>query len=230
MNEHPITVRVSQLPKDVAHQIIITLKDEGLSDNYIENLLFVEQKLENPRGLNQIIFDIQGLEIQEDDWDNNINTNVYMGKMKDFQANGKMRQMWGALMQKEAVLYLEKKLEGSGWKLQSGRIIDGREYDCLGWKGKLADNQHPDLAIEMFFPIPRRTSSIYNIPSYFVEHTRQMREKLRKINARHKYVLIGVPQNKTVKTLEIQHPDMQVVYQRHKFGELGLVKRPKRSQ
>ena len=221
--KNPKILRITQLPDDAKQNIINLLREEGLNDDYIGHLPLIERNFKNPRSLNEIIFDIQGLVIHDDDWDKNIDSHMHMGKLKDCSAGGKVRQIWGALLHEQAFLYLKEKLKGFGWKLKYGQEIDGKEYDCLGWKGKIKDAQHPDLAIEMYFPLPPRTKGSNELP-YIAKHPREMREKLRKINAKHKYVLIGVPRNKIVKTLEIAHPDMKVVYQRHRFGKIALVK------
>ena len=63
----------------------------------------------------------------------------------------------------------------------------------------------------------------YDLP-HVIAQTRKMREKLKGIDAKYKYVLVGVPQNKTIITLEIVHSDMKTVFQRHKFGKIELVK------
>ena len=183
---------------------------------------FIRRSFKNPRGLNEIIFEIAGCVVNADDWDENIHLHMYMGKLKDYSAKRKVRQIWGTLLHKQAFLYLKEKLKDFGWKLKYGQEINGKEYDCLGWKGKIKDTQHPDLVIEMHFPLPKSGGS-YELP-YVIKQTRKMREKLKRIDAKHKYILVGVPQHKTITTLEIAHSDMKIVYQRHKFGKIELVK------
>ena len=75
----------------------------------------------------------------------------------------------------------------------------------------------------MHFPMPSDHER-YELP-FVIQQTRKMREKLKGIKVKYKYILVGVPQNKTITTLEIAHHDMKTVYQRHKFGKIELVKR-----
>ena len=58
-------------------------------------------------------------------------------------------------MAKTSLSILKQKLQNYGWKLQEGQIIDDKEYDCIGWQAKKNDFQHIDLAIEMYFPLPK---------------------------------------------------------------------------
>src|SRR4030067_620803 len=105
-------------------------------------------------------------------------------------------------------------------------MINDEEYDCIGWLGKKRGLQDLDLAIEIYFPKPQNDNETYELP-FAVEKTRRMREKLRKLNAKRKYILIGVPPNKVITTTEIVHLDMKTVYQRHKFGKMRMVKQTK---
>ena len=198
-----------------------------MSEEQIDHLPLIRRSFKNPRGLNEIIFEIAGFVVNTDDWDENIHSHMHIGKLRDYSAKRKVRQIWGTLLHQRAFLYLKEKLKGSGWKLKFGQEIDGKEYDCLGWKGKIKDAQHPDLAIEMHFPLPK-SGVTYELP-LVMGQTMKMREKLKRIGAKHKYILIGVPQNKVITTLEISpraivHPDMKVVYQRYKFGKIVLTK------
>lgn len=224
MNEENSRVLpVAQLPDRTRENIVNLLKEEGLSDHFIERLRLTERSFKNPHGLNKILFDVQGLIIGDDDWDKKIPRSMYIGKLEDSQARGRMRQLWGTILQKQAFLYLKKRLAPSGWKLKSGLKLNGREYDCLGWKKESTCKHDPDLAIEMYFPRPPQARVNENL-QYIAEHPREMVEKLRKINAKHKYILIGVPQNKIITTLEIPQSDVNVVYQRHRFDKIVLAK------
>jgi hypothetical protein len=185
-------------------------------------LLFIRRSFQNPRGLNEIIFETTGCIVNTDDWDKNVPAHIHMGKLKDSEVKGRISQLWGTMLEKYAFLYLKDKLKGSGWKLKRGQKISGKEYDCLGWKGKIKDAEHPDLAIEMHFPKPDDEDR-YDLP-FVVEKTRRMREKLRKIDAKYKYALLGVPQGKILTTLEIVHSDMKTVYQRYRFGDFKILK------
>lgn len=189
-------------------------------------MLFIRRSFQNPRGLNEIIFEVTGCILDTDDWDKNIPAYLHMGKLEDNKVKGRISQLWGTTLEKYAFLYLKDKLKGSGWKLKRGQKVNGKEYDCLGWKGKIKDVKNPDLAIEMHFPKPDDKDS-YELP-FAIEKTRQMCEKLRKIDAKHRYVLLGVPQGKTITALEIVHSDMKTdvktVYQRYKFGAFKIFK------
>jgi hypothetical protein len=218
-----MTFKEIPLDDKARQDIIHRLKEEGFREEQISNMLFVRRSFVNPRGLNEIIFEVAGLVIDTDDWDKNVPTHTHMGKLKDDDAKGKASQLWGTTLEEHAFLYLKEKLEGSGWKLKRGQIVNGKEYDCLGWEGRIMDIQHPDLAVEMYFPKPQDEDR-YELPSS-VEKTRGMRERLKRIGARHKYVLIGITQNKAITTLEMVHSDMKAVYQRHKFGKIQLEKR-----
>ncbi|MFX0093726.1 MAG: hypothetical protein ACFFBD_18385, partial [Candidatus Hodarchaeota archaeon] len=139
----------------------------------------------------------------------------YLGKLTDYSAKRKTRQIWGTLFHKEAFLYLKKNLKGFGWKLKYGQMIDGKEYDCIGWIQKTADVHHLDLAIEMHFPMPKKGEK-YEL-SHVIEQTREMVEKLRLLNAKHKFILIGIPPNMTADIIGIAHSDIKMMFQRYKL-------------
>lgn len=207
-------------------KIINLLKAEGLmTTEQIAQLHFSRRAICNPQGLNEIIHDVSGVSVGNDDWDKSFPKNMHMGRLTDKQAKGKKNQMWGMMLQRQAFLYLKEKLKDNGWKLKEGHLIDEEEYDCVGWYRKKVDVNNLDLAIEMYFPLPQKEEK-YEF-QYIVEKTRRMREKLKKVNARYKYLLIGVPQNKRIEWTEISHSDMKLVLQRHKFGQLKTVKQTK---
>lgn len=129
----------------------------------------------------------------------------------------------GNLLEEYAFLYLAKELEESGWKLYRGEKIGGREYDCLGWKGELKNKRSSDLAIEMYFPIPKNEQS-YEF-EYIQKQTDKMVRRLEKINAKQKYILLGVPRDRTITVVERPRPDIRVVYQEYRFTKTEPKKR-----
>lgn len=174
----------------------------------------IRRELKNPQGLNEILSEILGHPVSGD-WDRGIPSEIYIGKLKKEQYKGRASQVWGNLLEECACSYLEKKLRGSGWKLYHGEKIGGKECDCLGWKGGPKDKQSPDLAVEMHFPLPKPEQS------YEFEHIRKqtdkMVRKLEKINAKYKYIVIGVPRDRKIQTLERPRSDIKVVYQEYRF-------------
>jgi hypothetical protein len=199
------------------------LGEEGFDKEQIRRMGFIERVIpSNPTGLNEILFELEKLVIKTDDWDKSSDLDNELGRMSDYSAKRKVRQMWGTILHKKAFQYLQEKLEDSGWKLKYGQMIDGKEYDCIGWKGKKPDVQHLDLAIEMHFPMPKEGESC-EFP-YVVEQTRKMREKLKRINSKLKFLLVGFQPNKRITTLEIAHTEMKIFYQRYKYGHIKLLK------
>ena len=184
----------------------------------------IEKRFRNPQGLNEILSEILGHPVRGD-WDSDIPSEVYVGKWKKEQIKGKTAQQWGDMLEKYACSYLTKKLKGSGWTLLHGKEIGGKEYDCLGWKGKPRDKQTLDLAIEMYFPIPKKEQK-YEF-EYVRKQTDKMVRKLEKISAKSKYILIGVPHDSEITTRELLRPDIKVVHQEYKFKKVRLEKRKK---
>lgn len=135
--EYQKTFKEAPLPDDVRQNIINLLKEEGFTEEQIDHLSLIRQSFKNPRGLNEIMFEVAGCVINTDDWDANIHANTYIGKMTDYSANRKLREMWGNLLHEQAFRYLKENLENFGWEMKYGQIIDRREYDCIGWKGKI---------------------------------------------------------------------------------------------
>ena len=141
---------------EVDRQKMIQLfKEEGLTNEQIANLPMTWRRVENPRGLNEIIFEVSGRKVDSDSWDKDIPKNWYIGRWKAGSAKRKMQELWGKIMQQNAFEYLRSNLMDSGWLLKNGEKIDGIEFDCLGWYREHEQNQNPDLAIEMTFPIPK---------------------------------------------------------------------------
>ena len=218
-------IKKESVVTDSAKQNIINLlKEEGLSEEQIGHIQFFPRTFENPRGLNEIINDVSRISIDTDNWDENIPKNIHIGKLTDNAAKGKQSQIWGMMMQKHAFLYLKKNLQDQGWMLKEGQTIDNKEYDCIGWEGKKSEVNHPDLAIEMYFPLPIKRNLQF---PYIIRKTRAMRVKLKLLTAKHKYVLVGVPQNMRISFLEIFHSDMKLIFQRHKFRKFNVVKQAK---
>jgi hypothetical protein len=217
-------ISFNELSETLRQTLLEKLKAEGkVPEEKIQDLHFIRRTVsENPQGLNEIIFQLTGCVINTDDWDQKIPNYQHMGKLTDYSAKRKTRQMWGTMFHKEAFLYLRENLKGFGWKLVYGQMIDGKEYDCIGWKGKKRDVHHPDLAIEMHFPIPKKGQS-YEFP-HVVEQTRKMRQKLRLLDAKHKFILIGIPPKMRANFIEIAHSDMKMVFQRYRLTGIKWLK------
>lgn len=185
----------------------------------------IRRTFRNPQGLNEILSEILGYSVSGD-WDENFPSEIYVGRWKKEKVKGKTSQEWGARLEDYACSYLAKKLKIAGWELFHKRKIGENEYDCVGWKGKPKDKQSPDLVIEMYFPIPKGE------PEYEFEYVRkktdQMVRRLGRINAEMKYVVIGVPCDRKITTLEIPRPGIKVVYQEYKFTKVRLEKRKNR--
>ena len=186
--------------------------------------MVTEKHYRNPQGLNEILSEILGHPVHGD-WDRDIPSEVYIGKLKKEKVKGRTSQVWGSILEKHAYSYLRQKLKDSEWTLLGGEEIGGKEYDCLGWKGKPRDKQSPDLAIEMYFPIPKEEET-YKF-QHISKQTAKMVQKLEKINAKYKYVVIGVPHDSDITTIERLHPDIKVVCQEHRFKKTKIEKRTK---
>jgi hypothetical protein len=212
-----------QLAEADRQNMIQLFKEEGLTDEQIANLPMASRRVENPRGLNEIIFEVSGRKIEGDFWDKDVPKYTYIGRWKSGSAKRKSQEFWGKMMEQYAFEYLRNNLQDSGWLLKRGEEIDGREYDCLGWYRKNEQNQNPDLAIEMTFPIPK-SSADYSF-HFLTGRIRQYRRKLKLLNAKYKYILIGVSRNKVITFLEIRHSDMKLKLQGHRFENLKLEKR-----
>ncbi len=217
-----------QLPEAERQRMIKQFKEEGFTDEQIGNLSMRLRSLEKQNGLNEIIFEVSDRIIKDDSWDIDLHINSHIGTLKDGEAKRKVQQIWGKeLMEKNAFQYLKDQLKDSGWILKNGEMINGKEYDCLGWYLEIKDIQHPDLAIEMTFPMPKQGEK-YSLP-FLEERARYMREKLKLLDAWYRCILIGIPPNKTANFLEIGHADMRLKFQRHKFGKINLMKKPKKT-
>jgi hypothetical protein len=181
-------------------------------------------KLKNPQGLDAILSEILG-HPENGDWDKHIRSEKYLGKYKSEQVKGRTGQKWGKMLEKYACSYLAENL--MGWELKRGDIIGNKEYDCLGWKGETKYEQSPDLAIEMHFPFPKNEQSYYL--KQIKKRTDKMVRKLEGIKAGYKYILIGIPRNRTITTYEQEHIKRQtgikVMWQEHKFSKIKIEKR-----
>ena len=206
--------------------MINQFKEEGLTDEQIRNLIMTWRRAENPRGLNEIIFEVSGKILNDDSWDKNLHFNSYIGKLKTGSANRMMEQIWGKTMEQCAFQYLQDNLKDSGWILKNGEKIHEKEFDCLGWFGEIKDYQNPELAIEMTFPIPKEGKKFFFLP----DRLKNYRVKLKLLKAKYSYVLVGVPRNKTVTFLELPHSDMKLKFQGHKFENVKLIKRSSKSE
>jgi hypothetical protein len=179
----------------------------------------ITRKFKNPQGLNKILSDIIGRSVHGD-WDKDVPSEVYIGKLKKEQLEGRTSQEWGDLLEEYAFLYLKEKLRNSGWVLRRREKIGEKEFDCVGWKGEPEGKQSPDLAIEIYFSYPQPQDS------YYLKHikgkTNDMVQRLETISAKHKYVLIGIPHDKMLTSTEQPRRDIKVVYQEYRFRKVKL--------
>lgn len=179
----------------------------------------IKREFRNPQGLNEILSELLEHPVN-DDWDADIPSESYIGRIKKDEYKGSARgatsQQWGRIMETYAFSYLARHLEASGWKLRRGEMIDGKEYDCLGWRAEHENERMPDLAIEMHFPLPQQSETY--LLTYITKQTDKMMQKLEHAEAKHRYIVIGVPPNKRIETIEAPHPLIKVVYQEYKFG------------
>lgn len=175
----------------------------------------IKRKFRNPQGLNEILSELLGHPVNGD-WDADIPSEIYIGRIEKGEYKGATSQQWGRIMEKYACSYLATHLEASGWKLHRGEKINGKEYDCVGWKGEHENNQQPDLAIEMYFPLPQQAETY--LLTYIAKQTDKMVRRLEQVEAKHRYIVIGVPPNKRIETIEAPHPVIRVLFQEYKFG------------
>jgi len=182
----------------------------------------IKREFRNPQGLNEILFELLGHPVNGD-WDADIPSEIFIGRIKKGEYKGATSQQWGRIMEKYAYSYLARHLEASGWKLRKGEMIDGKEYDCVGWRAEHENKQMPDLAIEMHFPLPQQSETY--LLTYITKQTDKMMLKLEQVEANRRYIVIGVPPNKRIETIEAPHPLIKVVYQEYKFGATKPEKR-----
>ena len=135
--------------------------------------------------------------------------------------DGRVGQVWGDMMEKLAFDYLEEELKEAGWKLVNRAKIGQDYYDCIGWENKSCQ-QPPDLAIEMYFPEPKESK--YDLKQVS-DKTAHDVEKLERIDAKRKYLVIGVPRNRTITVTEQPRQDIKAVYQEYRFGNLRKERR-----
>jgi hypothetical protein len=124
-------------------------------------------------------------------------------------------------MERHAFLYLKKQLEKSGWRLFNRKSIGGYCYDCIAWKTEDCTGP-PDLAVEMYFSIPKQGKYELN---HIGSKTSDMVERLESIDARSKWIVIGVPHNSSIEVKERPRPDINIVYQEYKIKRLQVKKR-----
>jgi len=183
-------------------------------------------KFTNPQGLNLILSEVLGYSV-EGDWDKDVPTTKHVGAIKKEEAQkqlkGRIPQVWGDMLHQHAFSYINQKLQG--WTVLFCAKIKGKEYDCIGWEGKRRDITDLDLAIEMTFLSPE----VRNEVKFIQDKTNEMAQKLDIINAKRKYILIGVPPNRKI-TVRYHFPyqNIKVAFQEHKFGKQKIEKRLKR--
>ncbi len=207
------------LPSNARQRIINLFKLEGFRDEQIDNMPFVQRTFINPLGLNELIFDMSGWIAPADDWDQDADLAKSFENTKRVKPSSEAQRTWARLLEEHAFRYLDRWLGEFGWTLKNGEETEEEQNKCIGWRQGAKDILRPDLAVEMFFPALEDFNQLEL--SYVVENTIKMRESLRNSNAKSKYILVGVSQDKSIKALELAHSDSKVVYQRCKFTKLG---------
>jgi len=176
-----------------------------------------ERTFRNPEGLNEILSELLGYPVNGD-WSKAFPSEEYVGKWKKEDTKkilkGRTGQVWGDTREKSACSYLATKLKESGWTLLNRHKIGDKEYDCVGWNNKPVKGV-PDLVVETYFP------KLKNEKHYELKNIRDKVaadvDKLEKINAKFKYIVIGVPRNRQIKVIEQPHPSIKVKYQKYRF-------------
>lgn len=171
------------------------------------------RKLRNPQGLDEILSEILCHPVHGD-WDKNILGIQNIGTLKKTAVSRRMGDYWGNMMEKSAREYLAENLQQLGWNLKSEKI-HGQEYDCIG-RVRDSSDRTSELAIEMYFPKPRNEGEYYHV----FDHSMRMIGKLTRIQAKRKYVLIGIPKDTTIQIKVFPHPTIKILFQEHKFKKL----------
>lgn len=168
-----------------------------------------KERLRNPQGLDQILSEILGYEVHGD-WDKDICRIQNIGNIKREGVSGKAGDVWGKLMESTAREYLARNLQQLGWRLRNEKV-NGEEYDCIGRSCDSSDKT-AELAVEMYFPQPK-VGEYSNTP----QHSLEMIEKLLKIEAKRKYVLIGAPKDMIIGVAIQPHPTIKTLFQEYKL-------------
>jgi hypothetical protein len=174
--------------------------------------------VKNPQGLDEILSEILSRPVHGD-WDKDITKIQNIGVIKKTAVPRAIGDFWGKMMETNAREYLAKNLQELGWNLKS-ETIGRREYDCIGRK-QGPHRTSPELAVEMYFPQPKiqAGAEYYSAP----EHSRKMIERLTRIHAKRKYVLIGIPRDIPLDVSIFPHPAIKILYQEHKFKKLSFL-------
>jgi hypothetical protein len=181
------------------------------------DISFNNKEFFNPQGLNEILSDLLNISIDEDaDWAKDIPTNIHLGPLKKNQVMGRINQFWGEMWESYAFTYLNERLSTSGWVLNRNYVINGVEYDIVGWYN-IHENEvrSPDLVIEMYCPHPKDENS-YEF-KYILKKQDKIIGKLENIQSKYKYFFIGVPRNMKIRTVEREHSEIKVIYQEYRF-------------
>jgi hypothetical protein len=174
---------------------------------------FENRKLRNPQGLDEILSEILCHPVHGD-WDKDIPAIQDIGTLKKTAVPRRIGDVWGKMMETNAREYLAENLQRLGWNLKSERIHE-REYDCIGRISNSLERAS-ELAVEMYFPKPRNEGEYHLVSN----HSMKMIDKLTRIQAKRKYVLIGVPKDTTIECEVFPHPTIKILFQEHKFKRL----------
>jgi hypothetical protein len=176
---------------------------------------FEKRTLINPQGLDEILSEILCHPVHGD-WDKNIPAIQYIGTLSEKEKSGRIGDFWGMMMERHAREYLAKNLQELGWTLKSEKI--GRtQYDCIGRKQGVL-HETPELAVEMYFPQPKIEADAEYYSA--TEHSIKMIRRLVRIQAKRKYILIGIPKDIPLNAIIHPHPTIKILYQEHEFKEI----------
>jgi hypothetical protein len=179
----------------------------------VTNIKIEKRMVWNPQGLDEILSEILCRPVHGD-WDRNIPEIIHARTLEEATVQGEVGDVWGKMMEKFAREYLSKNLQELGWEIKGGKI-QGHEYDCIGRISGSPD-RIPELTVEMYFPEPKTEGEYCNA----TERSLKMIRKLAGIEAKRKYVLIGVPKNTAISVLLHEHPTIKTLFQEYKFRKL----------
>jgi hypothetical protein len=174
---------------------------------------FENLRLRNPQGLDQILSEILRRPIRGD-WDKNIPPIQNIGTLKRTSVPRRVTHIWGTMLEKTAREYLAENLQLLGWSLKS-ETIRGREFDCIA-RAPDSRDRTAELAVEMYFPIPKTKGQYHLAP----DHSIKMITKLTQIQAKRKYVLIGIPKDVAIEVKIFMHPTIKILFQEYKFKKM----------
>lgn len=170
--------------------------------------------MKNPQGLDEILSTLLPHH-EPDDWDRDIPTNIYLGKIPKEDVDkilpGRKGAFWGQTFELHASNYLKKHLEKHGWHVITNYMVQGYEYDLVAWKTE--QSTVPDLHVEFHFP------QLKKFP-YHLDLDEKMtadKNKLERIGARNRFILLGIPHNSEIQIEQTESPHFSIKLQEYRF-------------